>query len=121
MWAGRLSNPSLPPPFRPILNPNFVAIHPLTERRQGLAHEFLVLEWAVDFCRVEEGDAALNGRANHRDHRLLFARWTVAGAHSHAAQPEGRDFQIALPKFSLFHRYSPILNDRLQSQEPRNF
>ncbi len=77
--------------------------HLPAEGSEGFAHEFLVLERTIDFRGVEEGDAAFNRRANHRDHRLLFPCRAVARAHAHAAQPEGRDFQITFSKFALLH------------------
>ena len=70
---------------------------------EGFAHEFFVREWAVRFSRIEERDAALNGRPKKRDHLLLVCRRTVAKAHSHTAEPASRDFQTALSKFALFH------------------
>src|ERR1700737_482586 len=58
---------------------------------------------AVDFGGIEECDAAFHGRPDDRDHLLLFSGRTVAKAHSHAAQPDSRDFQIAFSKFALLH------------------
>src|SRR2546422_8105679 len=72
-------------------------------RRQRLANELFVGVRTVDFGGIEECDAAVDGRADERDHRLLV-RWdTVALAHPHAAEPEGRDFEVALSKFALLH------------------
>jgi hypothetical protein len=57
----------------------------------------------VDLGGVEEGDAALNGGTNQTDQVLRVWRWPVALAHAHAAEPEGRDFQVADSKLSLLH------------------
>src|SRR4029077_19482814 len=77
--------------------------HPVAQRRQRLADEFFVGEWAVDFGGIEEGDAALHGRAQHGNHLLLVSGGAVREAHSHAAQAEGGDFQVAVSQFSLLH------------------
>ena len=74
-----------------------------TERSESFAHEFFVRERAVNFGGVEECDAAFHGRSDDRDHLLLFSGRTVAKAHSHAAEPDSRDFQIAFSKFALLH------------------
>src|SRR5438477_319 len=77
--------------------------HLSAHRRQRLANELFVGVRTVNFGGIEECDAAFNGRADERDHRLLV-RWdTVALAHPHAAEPEGRDFEVALSKFALLH------------------
>src|SRR2546426_11879653 len=70
---------------------------------QRLTDEFLVRVGSVNFGGIEECDAAFHGRANERDHRLLVRWETVALAHPHAAEPEGRDLEIALSKFALLH------------------
>ena len=43
----------------------------VAEGREGFADEFFVGEGAVDFGGVEEGDAALDGGADERDHLVL--------------------------------------------------
>jgi hypothetical protein len=55
---------------------------------EGFAHEFLVGERAVNFGRIKEGDAAVHGCPDKRDHFLLVSRRTIAKAHAHAAEPE---------------------------------
>src|SRR5216684_9333604 len=75
----------------------------LADRGKRLAHQFLVGERAVDFGGVEKCNATLDGRPDQRDSRLLIDRRTVAKAQSHAAEPDGRDFQIAVSKFALLH------------------
>src|SRR2546430_7348514 len=66
---------------------------------------------SVNFCGIEERDATFDGRANERDHRLLVRWETVALAHPHAAEPEGRDLEIALAKFALLHCQLPHASD----------
>src|SRR5207248_10304181 len=79
--------------------------------RQRLADELFVGVRTVNLGGIEECDAAFNGRADERDHRLLV-RWdTVALAHPHAAEPEGRDLEIALSKFALLHCQLPPGSD----------
>ena len=80
--------------------------HLSAERRQRFAHELLVGEWAVDFGGVEEGDAALDGRADQRDSCLLFDRRTVAKAQPHAAEADGRDFQLLFPSLRFCMSFS---------------
>ena len=68
MCSGRLSRPGLLDRLGRCLKPNLVAITTWSRNgRQRLAHELLVRERAVDLGRVEEGDAALDGRADQRD------------------------------------------------------
>jgi hypothetical protein len=76
----------------------------LAHRRKGFAHEFFVRIRPVGLGRVEEGDAALEGRPNEGDHLLLVGGWAIPEAHAHAAEPDGRDFQVAGSKLSLLHR-----------------
>src|SRR5208283_3178801 len=77
--------------------------HFSAERREGFADEFFVGVWAVNFSSVEECDAAFHGCPKQRRHLLLVFGWTVGKAHSHATQPDGRDFQFAVSKFALLH------------------
>ena len=69
--------------------------HLVAERRERLADQFLVGERAVDLGGVEEGDAALDGRADQRDHLALVRRRAVAEAQPHAAEAERRDLEAA--------------------------
>ena len=79
----------------------------VAEGGEGFADELLVRERAVDFGGVEERDAALDGRPDQRDPVLLVDCRAVAKAQSHAAEPDGRDFQAAVSKFALLHRFLP--------------
>src|SRR5437667_7359162 len=85
--------------------------HLSAHRRQRLANELFVGVRTVDFGGIEECDAAFDGRADERNHRLLV-RWdTVALAHPHAAESEGRDLEIALSKCALLHCQLPPGSD----------
>src|SRR5437667_3104103 len=87
--------------------------HLCAHRRQGLAHELFIGVRTVNLGGIEECDAAFNGRADERDHRLLV-RWdTVALAHPHAAEPQRRHFQTPLSQFALLHVVSLGLDHHL--------
>src|SRR5216117_1093633 len=87
--------------------------HLSAHRRQRFANELFVGVRAVDFGGIEECDTAFNGRADERDHRLLVGRDTVALAHPHAAEPEGRDFQTTRSQFAFLHVVSLGLHHHL--------
>jgi hypothetical protein len=75
----------------------------LADRRKGFTHELFVRKRPVRLSRVEEGNAALDGRPNEGDHLLLVGSWAIPKAHAHAAEPDGRDFQVAVSKRALLH------------------
>jgi hypothetical protein len=77
--------------------------HLATEGSERFTYEFFVQEWPINFGGVEKGYAAFNGCLQKRSHLLLIFGWAVGEAHSHAAETDRRDFQIAVSKFSLFH------------------
>ena len=79
--------------------------HPIAEWSKRFAHKFFICEWTVHFSGVEECDAAFESRSNQRNHFLLVRRRSVAKAHSHAAESERGDFQIALSKLALLHLF----------------
>ena len=88
MCAGRLSSPACLPLSN--LKPNLVAI--TTWSRIGterLADQLFVRERSVGFGRVEERDAALEGRADDGNALGTARRLTVAEADPHAAEPDG--------------------------------
>ena len=58
-------------------------------RPQRLTDELLVVEGAVDLGGVEQGDAALDGGAEERDHLLAWRSGAEGLAHPHAAEAEG--------------------------------
>ena len=68
----------------------------LSKGGQCRANEFFVGERAVDFRSIEEGDAAVDGGVDDGGHFLQVAGWPVAEAHPHAAEAEGRDFEVAV-------------------------
>src|SRR6266581_4131730 len=77
-----------------------------TERSESFAHEFLVRERTIDLCRIEECYAAFDGCPEKSDHLLLVCGWTIGKAHSHAAEPDGRNFQAAFSQLALLHCFS---------------
>ncbi len=109
MCSGRLFRPGAP--FIPRgsksglrSNPNLVAITTwLAEGSESFAHEFFVHERAVHFGGVEECDAAFHGGPEKSGHLLLVFGRTVGKAHSHAAEPDSRNFQVAISQVALLH------------------
>ena len=83
--------------------------HLVAQRRKRLADQLLVGERAVDLGGVEEGDAALDGGAEQRDHLRPVARLAVGEAQAHAAEADGRDLEAALAEFALLHPSRPPL------------
>src|SRR2546425_6393374 len=73
---------------------------------KGFADELFVREGTVDLGGVEKCDAPFDGTPYKGNHLLLVTSRTVAIAHSHTAEPDRRDFQIALSKFALLHCFS---------------
>ena len=63
--------------------------HLALERLERLANEFLIGEGVIDLGRVEEGDAALDGRAGERDHFIPIRGRAAVMVHPHAAQADG--------------------------------
>src|SRR5216684_8621609 len=70
--------------------------HLLTKGGEGFAHELFIRERAVDLSRIEECDAAFERSPNDRDHLLLGPHWTVTTGHPHAAETDGRNFEVSL-------------------------
>src|SRR6266403_3921607 len=77
--------------------------HLLTERSEGFTHEFFVCVRAVDFRCIEECDPAFPSCPDDGDHLLLVSGRAVAKAHSHTAESEGRNLQVAISKFAFLH------------------
>ena len=73
------------------------------ERLERLADQVFIRVRAVDLGRVEERDAPFDGLSDERDHLLPVRGRTVGKAHAHAAQAEGRDFQVAFTECALLH------------------
>jgi hypothetical protein len=86
------------------LKPKFRGDYDLiTEGSEGFANKFFVRERAVDFSGIKKRDAAFDGCANHCDPFLSVNRRTETEAHSHTAQSNGGDFQVAGSKFAFLH------------------
>ena len=75
----------------------------VAERGESLADQLLVGVGAVDLGGVEEGDAAVDGGMEQRDHLLPVRAAAVAAGHAHAAEPDGRDLQAAGAESALLH------------------
>ncbi len=66
---------------------------PVAERGQRLADDFLVLVGTVCLGGIEEGDAALHGRADQAD-RVRPGCWRlIIGRQAHAAQSNRRNLE----------------------------
>ena len=85
--------------------------HLLAEGSEGFAHKLFVHERAVNLGGVEERDAAFHGGTEQRGHLLLVFGRAVRKAHSHAAQAEGRDFQVALSELLFIVSPSRLFGD----------
>ncbi len=77
--------------------------HAVAHRGQGLTHKLLVGEGAIDLGGVEEGDAALDGRADQGDGGTPVHGRPVAEVQPHAAKADGRDLEAAVSEQSLLH------------------
>src|SRR4029077_12881041 len=80
--------------------------HLLSKGSERFTQEFFVCERTIGFGGVEKSDATFDGRPDQRNHFLLVACRTVARAHSHTAEPQSRDFQVAISKFAPTHYFS---------------
>ena len=111
--SGRLSRPRLWPSVE--VESELRGDHDLVaDGLERLAHELLVRERPVHLRGVEEGHATFDGRPDQGDHLLpVGKRRVVAEAHPHAAEPDGRHFQLTVSKRALLHR--PSCDLRLSS------
>src|SRR5208337_5219098 len=75
---------------------------------ESLADQFLVGVRAVQFCRVKEGNTALNGGPQQGYGVLLFEGLAVREIKSHTAEADGAHFQPALTKLAFLHDASPL-------------
>ena len=80
----------------------------VADRLERLADELLVGERAVDLRGVEEGDAAVDGGADQRDHLLLVRGRTEGVAHAHAPEADRRDLQAG-SEGSLHHGFISLI------------
>src|ERR1700732_4654889 len=77
--------------------------HLLAERKKCFAHKFFVDERTVDFCGIEKINAKLHCFADQRYHCAPVRSGAAMVTHAHAAEPNTRNFQVAVPKFALLH------------------
>src|SRR5690242_20345089 len=82
--------------------------HPSPKGRQRLPHQFFVGKWSIDLGRVEEGDATVHRSMKKRDHLRLVANRFIPKGHAHAAEPDGRDFQVAVSKCTFLHSLNSL-------------
>jgi len=78
--------------------------HPVAQRCERLTDQFLVGERAVNLCRIEKCYAPFHGCSHEGDHLLPVFRGSIRKTHSHAAEPECRNFQTACSQCTLLHR-----------------
>ena len=83
--------------------------HLIPHRLQRFTDHFLIGEGAIDLGGVEEGNAALYRRADQRDTLVLTERSGIAEVQPHAAEADGRDFQITFSKFACFHFFDVLM------------
>ena len=82
--------------------------HSLADRSQRFTDELFVRERPVDLRGVEERDATVDGGPQQRDHLGLVRGRSVAMAHAHAAETDGRDFEAAATQLALLHSSSSV-------------
>src|SRR5579859_1537946 len=71
--------------------------HLIPHGSESLAHELFIHERTVDFCGIEESDAAFDRSPKKRNHLLPGpGHRAVTRTQPHATQPQRRDFKIAL-------------------------
>ncbi len=78
--------------------------HPLAHRGQRFAHHLFVGEGTIDLRRVEEGDAAVDCRADQRDAVGFAEGMAIGKVQAHAAEANGRNLETVLAEYALFHR-----------------
>src|SRR5437016_1842358 len=78
-------------------------------RSECFTYQFFIQERAVYLGSIEERDTSLYRGTEKRNHLLLVSWRSVGPTHSHAAEPNGRYFQIAVSKLAFLHGFLPIL------------
>ena len=66
-----------------------------------------IVRRAVDFGRIEEGVAKIDGLCEQFGHFFFISRFAVAVAHAHAAKPTA-DTVKSFPKVRDFMNVSPL-------------
>ena len=102
----------MPSATTPSLKPNLVA-----NRRERLANDLLVGAGPVGFRGVEESDTALESCAEQLDGFGTLQRRAEGVVEAHAAEAEGRHFQVAVAEFALLHVAS-VIDGFVQVSEP---
>ena len=70
---------------------------------QRLPNQLFVDVRTVTLRGVKKGDATIDRRADHGDRLFFVGGRSEAEAQAHAAQPDGRDFEIGFSKFACSH------------------
>src|SRR6185312_1711386 len=72
---------------------------------QGISHERLAQAalGSVDVCRIEEGDARVDGRVDDRVRALLGGRRGLLSAKVVAAEADGRDDEAGVAEGAVFN------------------
>jgi hypothetical protein len=77
--------------------------HLAAERLECLTHNLFVDAGAVGLRSVVEGDAPLVSCADELDRLAVIRRRAIAVAEAHAAEPNGRNFKIAVAQPAVLH------------------
>src|SRR5947208_8362933 len=102
MCSGRLLRElHLPPSLGLASHPNFVAI--TTFPRNGASASPTSSSFRSGPYTSAERDTSLHRGVEKRNHLLLVSWRSVGPTHSHAAEPNGRYFQIAVSKLAFLH------------------
>src|SRR5262249_55544931 len=75
---------------------------PIAPALHGPAEQLRVVALAVHVEAVQEVDPAVHGCLDHGDRLGVVAR-TVDAGHRHAAQPDGRDLEVAVSQLAVSH------------------
>jgi len=76
---------------------------PVSDWLERFAHHFLISVRVMDFCRIEEGDAAFMSGADQLNSFGSVGFMALAIAQAHAAQTDRRDFKTTFAERSGFH------------------
>ncbi len=82
--------------------------HLFADRNQRFANEFFIHIRAVNFSGVEKRNAEFDRLADERNAFLFANGLTEAETHTHAAEADGGDFQVAFTKFAFLHEGSVV-------------
>src|SRR4051812_16407384 len=78
----------------------------IPERCERFSHQFFVCERTIHFGCVKKRNALVHCGPNNLDALLSLGWRAIAGAQAHAAEAQGRHFQIAVSECALLHNLS---------------